>query len=80
VPGGAVVFDPRNVRAQCGEYLCSPSLYIGSEGSESREIILAIGVRLPVVGVMEAVAIALHGLRDSIIRRMIRLRNRAVSD
>src|SRR4029077_18734913 len=33
--GGEGFFDARNGRAQCGEYLCGLSLYIGSEGSEA---------------------------------------------
>jgi hypothetical protein len=49
VLGGEGFFDARNGRAQCGEYLCGLSLYIGSEESESLKITLATCVILPVV-------------------------------
>ena len=49
VLGGEGFFDARNGRAQCGEYLCGLSLYIGSEELESPKITLATCVILPVV-------------------------------
>jgi hypothetical protein len=64
--GGEGFFDARNGRAQCGEYLCGLSLYIGSEGSESLKITLATWVILPVVWVSTAFYLMVNCLGPSV--------------